>query len=96
MIYWLGGIAGLVVIYLILCVVLRVYMVYIHVHGKLKWDNNERSKSILARPFRQAHTLKGWERVLGYFLIVTFAIPFIIYWIGTLPYDRKHGVKEVD
>ena len=46
--------------------------------------------------FKNAKTLKGKELVLGYVVLITFTLPFMIYWIGTLSYDRKHGVKEVD
>ena len=96
MVYWLSGIAGLLVLYLILCIMLGIAMIYVHVHDRIQWDNNIRHKHPFKTAIKNAKTLKGFELALAYVILAIFALPFLVYWIGTLPYDRKHGVKEVD
>lgn len=94
--YWLKGMAVLLAVYVVLSIMLAVAMIYIHVHGRAGWSNEVRRKHPMKVAFKNAKTLKGIELLLGYAVIIGFAFPFMIYWVGTLSYDRKHGVKEVD
>ena len=94
--YWLRGIAMLLIVYAVLCILLAIALIYVHVRGRAGWDNDIRRKHPMKVAFKNAKTLKGKELVLGYVVLITFTLPFMIYWIGTLSYDRKHGVKEVD
>ena len=94
--YWLSGIAMLLIVYIVLCILLAIVLIYVHVRGGAEWDNNIRRKHPMKVAFKNAKTLKGKELVLGYVVLITFTLPFMIYWIGTLSYDRKHGVKEED
>ena len=95
--YWLRGIAMLLIVYIVLCILLAIALIYVHLRGRAGWDNNIRRKHPMKVAFKSVKTtLKGKELVLGYVVLITFTLPFMIYWIGTLSYDHKHGVKEVD
>ena len=94
--YWLRGIVMLLIVYVVLCILLAIALIYVHVRGRAGWDNDIRRKHPMKVAFKNAKTLKGKELVLGYVVLITFTLPFMIYWIGALPYDRKHGVKEED
>ena len=94
--YELSGIAILLIVYIVLCILLAIVLIYVHIRGRAGWDNYIRRKHPMKVAFKNAKTLKGKELVLGYVVLITFTLPFMVYWIGTLSYDRKHGVKEVD
>ena len=96
MVFWFSGILGLIAVYLILCILLGLCLVWAHYNRQFRWDNGIRPKHPFRNAIRNANMLEGWKRYLGYLIFAIFAIPFFIYWIGTLPYDRKHGVKEED